>query len=95
MEVSDYGGGGWSAANQFLFYAESGRLYRYDPINKVSRKILTRNGGIASPVVSPCGDWVAYIHQSEDEFDCVGIVDADGKEWPLKLTEGCELIQGI
>ena len=42
----------------------------------------------SSPVVSPCGRWLVYVHHDADRVDRLAVVDVEGRRWPQILAEG-------
>ncbi len=84
-----YGGGDFSAANGQAYFveAQSGRLY-CQPLQAGSARPLTPAfGGAAAPKASPDGRWLLYVHAYEGQ-DALALVDAGGKEWPVRLAAG-------
>lgn len=84
-----YGGGDFSVGqgNAYFVAAGSGRLYRQSLPFGVASPLTPGFGNAASPVLSPDGRWLLYVHTYEDR-DCLGIVDAAGELWPGKLVAG-------
>jgi dipeptidyl aminopeptidase/acylaminoacyl peptidase len=86
-----YGGGDFSVAQSMVIFAErgSGRLFRRGLGYDRPRPITPPNGSAASPVLSPDGNWVAYVW-SDGKSDLIALVDSEGREWPLKLAHGAD-----
>ncbi|MFA5836275.1 MAG: alpha/beta fold hydrolase [Bellilinea sp.] len=85
-----YGGGEFGLSHIAVYFAEhSGALYRRDFINSQPRPLTPVFGGLASPKVSPDGRWVVYVH-SDGNQDVLALVDAEGKDWPVKLVSGAD-----
>ena len=85
-----YGGGDFTAANDFVVFAEKdGRLYRQSLSPGPARTLTPAFGGAASPVVSPDGRWVLYVHTCES-VDVIALVDSDGSGWPVNLVRGAD-----
>lgn len=85
-----YGGGDFCIFNGIVYFAgKDGRLYRRGLGAERARPITPAFGGVASPAPSPCGKWVAYVF-SDGSTDLLGMVDAEGEEWPLKLARGAD-----
>ncbi|MFZ3079090.1 MAG: prolyl oligopeptidase family serine peptidase [Bellilinea sp.] len=85
-----YGGGEFGLSHIAVYFAEhSGALYRRDFINSQPRRLTPVFGGLASPKVSPDGRWVVYVH-SDGNQDVLALVDAEGKDWPVKLVSGAD-----
>ncbi len=85
-----YGGGEYTAGPGVVIYAErDGRLYRR-PLGFGSPTPITPPfGGVAAPALSPDGKWVVYVF-SDGKTDLLGLVDAQGSEWPLQLAKGAD-----
>jgi dipeptidyl aminopeptidase/acylaminoacyl peptidase len=85
-----YGGGDFCvSAGVVYFAAKDGRLYRRGLGAERARPITPAFGGAASPAPSPCGKWVAYVF-SDGSTDLLGLVDAQGQDWPRKLARGAD-----
>lgn len=85
-----YGGGGFTVADGVV-YAAGDRISKIDLQGGTPKPITPAYGGVASPVVSEDGAWVAYVH-TYDGHDSLGIVDADGKHWPRRLFAGSDFV---
>mgnify|MGYP000551371049 CR=1 FL=1 len=85
-----YGGGDFTAHGGFVYFVvhKSGRIYRQPLAGGTARPITPPFGKAASPVVSPDGRWVAYVHHDDDDVDRIAVVDAAGRRWPQTLAEG-------
>jgi dipeptidyl aminopeptidase/acylaminoacyl peptidase len=85
-----YGGGAFSVAGETLVFANrDGRLYRRSLSPERPRPITPPFGAVASPALSPDGRWVVYVY-SDGSTDLLGLVDTDGKEWPVQLAKGAD-----
>ena len=83
-----YGGGEFCAHGQSVFFAASdGRLYRAALDTGTPNALTPSHGSVASPVVSPAGDWVVYVH-TDGHNDALAAVDSAGDQWPSKLVSG-------
>lgn len=83
-----YGGGEFVAAHGHVFFvAKSGRLYRQALQTGLPEAISPEFGQAAAPAISPDGRWLIFVH-SYEQTDVLAIVDAEGKQWPQRLTEG-------
>ena len=84
-----YGGGDFSVSRGQVYFAEadSGRLYRQPLAAGTARPVTPAFGSAASPVVSPDGHWLLYVHTYEGQ-DSLALVDAEGKHWPARLVSG-------
>ena len=85
-----YGGGDFTIRHgTVIFAAKDGRLYRRILPAGFPEPITPEYGSVASPKFSPKNDWVAFVHNYEGD-DVLGLVDAKGKNWPVKLAEGAD-----
>jgi len=85
-----YGGGLLSCANGQVYFAEKkGQLFVRGLQHGAARAITPPFGAAASPSLSPDGKYVAYVF-SDGSTDLLGLVDAAGKEWPAKLSQGAD-----
>jgi dipeptidyl aminopeptidase/acylaminoacyl peptidase len=84
-----YGGGDFTLSHGDAYFVGQAdqRIYRQPIRGGRARAITPAFGAASTPVVSPDGRWVAYVHTYED-VDCVAIVDSDGERWPVRLGEG-------
>ncbi len=84
-----YGGGDFTLAHGAAFFVAQAdqRIYRQELAGGTARPITPAFGAASTPVVSPDGRWVAYVHTYED-VDCIAIVDSEGKHLPHRLAEG-------
>ena len=75
-----YGGGDFTVHGGHLFFVvhKSGRLYRQPLATGTARAITPAFGSVCSPVVSPDGRWVAYVHNDGEDNDRIAVVDASG-----------------
>ncbi len=84
-----YGGGDFTLAHGVAYFVaqHDQRIYR-QPINGGEARPITPGFGAAStPVVSPDGRWLAYVHAYEDA-DVIAIVDTEGIHWPERIAIG-------
>lgn len=84
-----YGGGEFAVAGGWVTFVEerSGRLFRQPLAGGPAEAITPAFGSAASPVVSPDGLWVAYVHHDEG-VDRLAVVDVQGNRWPQVLVGG-------
>ena len=84
-----YGGGDFtlSHGNAYFVGQADQRIYRQPIAGGRAEPITPAFGAASTPVVSPDGRWVAYVHTYED-VDCIAIVDSGGASWPARLGEG-------
>jgi dipeptidyl aminopeptidase/acylaminoacyl peptidase len=83
-----YGGGDYHILDDLLVFAEkNGRLYRRRLGFDSPRPLTPPFGMAASPAISPDGRWVAYVW-SDGKTDLLGLVDAEGRDWPVQLARG-------
>jgi len=81
-----YGGGEFTVSQgRVLFAASDGRLYCQSLSEGLPRPITPAFGRLASPAVSPFGQWVVFVHHYEG-VDGLAIVDTEGEHWPRKLA---------
>lgn len=85
-----YGGGDFTVQHgNVIFAAKDGRLYKVPLSAGFPQSITPEFGGVASPALSPGNEWVVFVHTYEGK-DVLGLVDAAGKYWPIKLVEGAD-----
>lgn len=84
-----YGGGDFTLAHGTAYFVGQAdqRIYRQELRGGKARPITPAFGAASTPVVSPDGKWVAYVHTYED-VDAIAIVDSEGKHWPSRFSEG-------
>jgi dipeptidyl aminopeptidase/acylaminoacyl peptidase len=85
-----YGGGDFAVHGGHAYFVvhKTGRIWRQPLTGGMARPITPPFGKAASPVVSPDGRWVVYVHHGDDDVDRLAVVDAQGKHWPQVLAEG-------
>ena len=85
-----YGGGDFTVQDGLVIFAgKDGRLYRRSLGSGFPSSITPSFGGVAAPQLSAGNRWVAFVHTYEGK-DVVGLVDAEGDDWPIKLVEGAD-----
>jgi len=84
-----YGGGDFTVSRGQVYFveAESGRLYRQALTAGTAHPFTPAFGSAASPVLSPDGRWLLYVHSYEGQ-DALALVDAEGQQWPARLVSG-------
>lgn len=84
-----YGGGDFCVAGTDLYFVgqSDGRLYRQSLQTGRPRPLTPAFGQAASPVVSPDGRWLAYVHHLDGD-DRLAVVDTAGRRWPQILAQG-------
>lgn len=90
-----YGGGAFTVGGGVVFFveAETQRIYRQPTHAKgtqsegQARPITPEFGAAASPVLSPDGRWLLYVHSYEGK-DSLAIVDPEGQSWPQQWVTG-------
>lgn len=84
-----YGGGDFAVSHGFVYYVvhKTGRIFRQPLAGGSAKTITPLFGQASSPVVSPDGRFVAYVHHDGSE-DRIAVVDAEGKLWPQILAGG-------
>ena len=85
-----YGGGEFTVAGETVFFAAAdGRLHRVDLEDGWPTALIPEWGKVASPTVSPGGEWVVFVH-TDGDTDLIAAVDADGERWPQKIVTGAD-----
>lgn len=85
-----YGGGDYTVRDGLVIFAgRDGRLYRRTLGQDFPRPITPAFGSVAAPQLSPGNKWVTFVHSYEGR-DVLGLVDAEGTRWPVKLIEGAD-----
>ena len=82
-----YGGGDFTVGHGQVYFVSDGRIYCVALAGGPPRALTPPFGQAASPTLSPDGRWLIYVH-SDEQTDCLAIVDAEGSSWPQKLAEG-------
>lgn len=84
-----YGGGDFTVNRGHVYFVVkgSGRIHRVSLEGGQSLVITPDFGRSASMTVSPCGQWLLYVHHDEGE-DRLAVVDTQGRNWPRILAEG-------
>jgi dipeptidyl aminopeptidase/acylaminoacyl peptidase len=85
-----YGGGDFTVHGGFAYFVvhKTGRIWRQPLAGGAAQPVTPPFGNAASPVVSPDGRWVVYVHHDDEDADRLAVVDADGRCWPQVLVEG-------
>lgn len=86
-----YGGGEFTIHNGMIYCVNEGRISKMALNAGHPEAIIPPFGGAAAPKVSPDGQWVAFVHTSEDK-DVLAIVDSRGEHWPQKLFSGSDFV---
>jgi len=85
-----YGGGDFTVRNGLvIFTGKDGRLSRCLLAADLPQAITPEFGSVASPALSPDNQWVLFVHTYQGH-DVIGLVDSEGKDWPIKLVEGAD-----
>ena len=84
-----YGGGDFTVHNGSVIFAGQSRLYRVSLQHGAPKAITPEFGDAASPVVSPDGSQVLFVHTYEGK-DQIALVDVEGHSWPAKLISGAD-----
>jgi dipeptidyl aminopeptidase/acylaminoacyl peptidase len=83
-----YGGGDFTVAAGYVYFvASTGRLYRQPLLPGPAIPLTPEFGHAASPVVSPDGRWLLFVHHYEG-IDGLALVDTEGQQWPQKIVFG-------
>ena len=80
-----YGGGDFTIRNGFAVFASQKRLYRVAVSAGLPQPISPQFGDCASPLISPDGSQVLFIHTYEGA-DCLALAQTDAQSWPVKLA---------
>lgn len=80
-----YGGGDFAVRGQLLVYAAEGRLISVDLSSGDQRSLTPTYEGAASPAISQCGRFVAFVIETEGHAEVL-LTDTAGKELPVKLS---------
>lgn len=85
-----YGGGDFTVHGGYAYFVvhKSGRIWRVPLSGGPARPITPAFGKASSPVVSPDGKWLAYVHHDEEGTDRIAVVDTAGHHWPQVLASG-------
>ncbi|HEV3005609.1 MAG TPA: S9 family peptidase [Pirellulales bacterium] len=85
-----YGGGDFTVHGSYAYFVvhKTGRIFRQRLSGGAATPITSAFGQAASPVVSPDGRWVAYIHYDGEGNDRIAVVDSAGATWPQILASG-------
>ncbi|MBK8020339.1 MAG: prolyl oligopeptidase family serine peptidase [Chloroflexi bacterium] len=87
-----YGGGDFTVARGHAYFAGPGkRLHRLSLEGGIPHPITPAFGAATSPVVSPDGRFVVYVH-NDDGIDGLAVVDAAGRHFPRKLAYGTDFV---
>ena len=84
-----YGGGDFTVRNGTLVFVSGGRLYRMPIAGGSPQPVTPAFGDCASPVISPDGSKILYVH-SYERTDCLALVDVQGSNFPVKLAQGAD-----
>eukprot|EP00913_Durusdinium_trenchii_P023350 g21928.t1 len=85
-----YGGGDFTVHGGVVYFVvhKEGRLYRQQLSGGAAVPITPEFGSASSPVVSPDGRWVVYVHHDGQQTDVIAVVDSEGTMWPQILAGG-------
>jgi len=84
-----YGGGDFTVRDGVVIFSSGGRLYRQSLDGGPARPVTPAFGDAASPVLSPDGRRIAFVHSYEKQ-DVIALVDSGGHTWPVKLAAGAD-----
>lgn len=84
-----YGGGDFTVGHGLIVFVSGGRLYRQSLDYGRPQPITPAFGEVAAAVISPDGSRLLFVH-SYERADCLGMVDIEGRQWPLKLASGAD-----
>lgn len=82
-----YGGGDFTVGHGQVYFVSGGRLYAQPLAGGAARPLTPAAGQAAAPVLSPDGRWLLYVW-SDEQTDCLAVVDSAGRRWPQKIAEG-------
>ncbi len=84
-----YGGGDFTLSHGHAFFVgqHDQRIYRQPLRGGPAEPITPAFGAASTPVASPDGRWVAYVH-NYDDIDAIAVVASDGSAWPVRIGEG-------
>ncbi|GIV65774.1 MAG: peptidase [Bellilinea sp.] len=84
-----YGGGEFTGNERSLFFVHQGRqIMRYDFDTAVVRAVTPAWGAYSTPLSSPDGRWLVFVHEDGDH-GALGLVEADGG-WPIRLDHSAD-----
>jgi dipeptidyl aminopeptidase/acylaminoacyl peptidase len=82
-----YGGAIFHARGRWLVYAaEDGRLHQVDLKTGRQQAITLPSEGVAAPVISPCGRFVAFLSEKDGRCNVL-LAELGGKALPVKLSD--------
>ncbi len=85
-----YGGGDFFSGREGVVIADrSGRLYFKPYAQGRARPLTPAFGACASPLLTPDGRFVIYVHTYENK-DVLAIAQMDGAAWPRILRQGAD-----
>jgi dipeptidyl aminopeptidase/acylaminoacyl peptidase len=85
-----YGGGDFGVFQGELYFIEiDGRIFKRGLECGIPRPITPAFGKTASPKLSPDGRWILFVY-SDGQEDLLGLVDAEGTEWPIQIARGAD-----
>jgi dipeptidyl aminopeptidase/acylaminoacyl peptidase len=86
-----YGGGEFTVSKDHVYFVASGRLYQVGLHYGLPKPAAPDFGDAAAPIVSPDGQWVAFVHSYENQ-DGILITDTAGSRYPRKLAFGTDFV---
>ncbi len=81
-----YGGGDFTVRGSLLVYAAEGRLVLVDLGTGGQRHLTPAYEGAASPAISRCGRFVAFVIEAEGHAEVL-LTDTSGRGLPIKLSD--------
>jgi dipeptidyl aminopeptidase/acylaminoacyl peptidase len=84
-----YGGGDFTVRNGQVAFVSEGRLFTLPLAGGTPRPVAPAFGDCASPVISPDGSKILFVH-SYERADCLAFVDFDGSSFPVRLAHDAD-----
>lgn len=85
-----YGGGEMDCCSSKIVLCEGGKRLFASEIKSGIGTFLTPDWGrVASPSISPNGNWVLYVF-SDEETDLIAVAPMHGQDWPRQLVKGAD-----
>lgn len=82
-----YGGGDFTVHGSYVYFVSDDSIYRQSLIETDASVVLSMDGQVASPCVSPDGRWLLFV-RSHNRVDRLEIVPTDGDLKSRIIAEG-------